>query len=127
LAGGFLDALFSVSLLGIGRRLDQRQTAHQLAASRPWAWDSELVGSLVATYDPLPTTGAADRLYREVGDLLCDSVDVEWDDAHALESLLSRELGLRSRGEEVDVQAIRRLARRLATEHRRHFAYVVTH
>ena len=121
MAGGFFEALFAVAFGEIGRRLSRRQFAHELASSRPWAWDAQIVGGVIAIYDPLPTTGRADVAYAEVTSLLFDDSDPDvWGDAVALEAVLVRELGRRARGEDVSASAIHAIAKRLSYEYR-HF------
>jgi hypothetical protein len=125
LAGDFFGAAFGAAFSVLGQRLSREQTAHQIASSRRWAWDRDIVNGILATYDPLPTTAQADTAYVDVAGLLCDSLAPEqWGDARTLEPLLMRELSRRARGEDVSAAAIHRAAKRLAGEYRRHGAHL---
>ena len=124
MAGTFFDALMATAFGEPISRSRRERDAHAVAASRPGVWDAATVRDVLTIYDPLPTTGASDRIYLQVAELLCDGLaPADWLEYPRLKSELSEELSRRSREEPVACGRVKNAAHRLAKEYRHYREY----
>lgn len=122
----FLVDAFSwiLDLADSSARLERERTAHAMAAGRVWGWDSDLIRRIISTYDPLPDSAGVEHTYARVAESVCGNASISWRDARSIRCVLESELRMQAQGDRVDTPAVRRLARRLAKEYRRHVSYL---